>query len=295
MSSPQVATVRAPAGGLMGWIDRNIFDLGRQLQLSYLPPLMVYMAAGISGITGIAGTFFVKEYLGLTAADLAALGFWAGLPWALKMPLGHLVDLLWKRKSLLVYTGALLLATSVLIMVGLLTDRAAMEAIMPANRWFVLSALLAPVGYVLQDVVADAMTVEAVPRFDEQGKPLDEAARRIAVRAAGDRRRGIADRRRGGHAERDLHLVLHDPGIGRIDEAGVDFPARDIVERLAHVLREHGARLDRHPELRRFQRRARVTARRHAGRAAERDPAERGLLQVGEGSGPCLRVRGDDD
>ncbi|MCA3131562.1 MAG: hypothetical protein ING74_10670, partial [Rhodocyclaceae bacterium] len=105
----------------MGWIDRNIFDLGRQLQLSYLPPLMVYMAAGISGITGIAGTFFVKEYLGLTAADLAALGFWAGLPWALKMPLGHLVDLLWKRKSLLVYTGALLLATSVLIMVGLLT------------------------------------------------------------------------------------------------------------------------------------------------------------------------------
>ncbi|MFN9390311.1 MAG: hypothetical protein ACK6DF_12375 [Betaproteobacteria bacterium] len=179
MSSPQVATVRAPAGGLMGWIDRNIFDLGRQLQLSYLPPLMVYMAAGISGITGIAGTFFVKEYLGLTAADLAALGFWAGLPWALKMPLGHLVDLLWKRKSLLVYTGALLLATSVLIMVGLLTDRAAMEAIMPANRWFVLSALLAPVGYVLQDVVADAMTVEAVPRFDEQGKPLDEAARRI--------------------------------------------------------------------------------------------------------------------
>lgn len=179
MSSPQAATVRAPAGGLMGWIDRNIVDLGRQLQLSYLPPLMVYMAAGISGLTGIAGTFFVKEYLGLTAADLAALGFWAGLPWALKMPLGHLVDLLWKRKSLLVYTGALLLAASVLIMVGLLTDRAAMEAIMPANRWFVLSALLAPVGYVLQDVVADAMTVEAVPRFDDQGKALDEAARRI--------------------------------------------------------------------------------------------------------------------
>ncbi|MCA3136171.1 MAG: hypothetical protein ING70_13795 [Rhodocyclaceae bacterium] len=163
----------------MGWIDRNIVDLGRQLQLSYLPPLMVYMAAGISGLTGIAGTFFVKEYLGLTPADLAALGFWAGLPWVLKMPLGHLVDLLWKRKSLLVYTGALLLATSVLIMVGLLTDRAAMEAIMPANRWFVLSALLAPVGYVLQDVVADAMTVEAVPRFDDQGKPLDGAALRL--------------------------------------------------------------------------------------------------------------------
>jgi hypothetical protein len=179
MSSPHAATVRAPAGGFLGWIDRNILDLGRQMRLSYLPPLMVYMAAGIAGLTGIAGTFFVKEYLGLTAADLAALGFWAGLPWALKMPLGHLVDLLWKRKSLLVYLGALLLTCSVLIMVGLLADRAAMEAVMPANRWFVVSALLAPVGYVLQDVVADAMTVEAVPRFDEAGRPVDEAARRI--------------------------------------------------------------------------------------------------------------------
>lgn len=169
----------APSGGLLGWIDRNILDLGRQMRLSYLPPLMVYMAAGISGLTGIAGTFFVKEYLGLTASDLAALGFWAGLPWALKMPLGHLVDLLWRRKSLLVYLGALLLVASILIMVGLLADRPAMEAVMPANRWFVLSALLAPVGYVLQDVVADAMTVEAVPRLDDQGRPVAEAQRRI--------------------------------------------------------------------------------------------------------------------
>ena len=29
--------------------------------------------------------------------------------------------------------------------------------------------VLAPVGYVVQDVVADAMTVEAVPSTDEQG------------------------------------------------------------------------------------------------------------------------------
>ena len=42
---------------------------------------MVYLAAGISGLTGIVGTFFVKEYLGLSAAFLAALGFWAGIPW----------------------------------------------------------------------------------------------------------------------------------------------------------------------------------------------------------------------
>ena len=161
------------------WIDHNILELGRELRLSYLPPLMVYMAAGISGLTGIVGTFFVKEYLGLPASFLAALGFWAGIPWALKMPLGHLVDLIWRWKSGLIYLGAGLIAMSLLIMVGLLSEREAMAAIMPAEAWFVLSTLLAPVGYVTQDAVADAMTVEAVPRVDAKGAPIDPATRKL--------------------------------------------------------------------------------------------------------------------
>ncbi len=161
------------------WIDRNVLELGRELRLSYLPPLMVYMAAGVSGLTGIVGTFFVKEYLGLPASFLAALGFWAGIPWALKMPLGHLVDLIWRWKSGLIYLGAGLIAMSLLIMVGLLSERAAMAAIMPAEAWFVLSTLLAPVGYVTQDAVADAMTVEAVPRVDAKGAPIDPATRKL--------------------------------------------------------------------------------------------------------------------
>lgn len=80
---------------------------------------MVYLAAGVSGFTGIVESFFVKEQLGLCAAFLASLGFWAGLPWALKMPIGHLVDLYWHRKSLFVYLGAALMATSLIVMVGL--------------------------------------------------------------------------------------------------------------------------------------------------------------------------------
>ncbi|MDA8124998.1 MAG: hypothetical protein M0009_07420 [Deltaproteobacteria bacterium] len=161
------------------WIDRNILELGREMRLSYLPPLMVYMAAGISGLTGIVGVFFVKEYLGLPASFLAALGFWAGIPWALKMPLGHLVDLVWRWKSGLIYLGAGLIAASLLVMVGLLGDREAMAAIMPAEAWFILSTLLAPVGYVIQDTVADAMTVEAVPHVDDQGTPIDPATRKL--------------------------------------------------------------------------------------------------------------------
>ena len=161
------------------WFADNFVELGREMRLSYLPPLMVYVAAGVSGLTGIVGTFFVKEYLGLSAAFLAALGFWAGIPWALKMPLGHLVDLIWRHKAGLVWLGAGLIATSLLIMLGLVTEPLRMRAVMSIEAWFVLSALLSPVGYVLQDVVADAMTVEAVPRVDEHGQPLPAATRRL--------------------------------------------------------------------------------------------------------------------
>lgn len=170
-------SVAAPSG-IMGWIDRNILQLGREVRLSFLPPLMVYVAYGISALTGIVGTFFIKDYLGLSAAFLAALGFWVGLPWALKVPVGHLVDLFWRYKAGLVYLGAALVACSLLIMVGLLTDPATMRQTMSAEKWFVLSALLSPIGYVLQDAVADAMTVEAVPRFDESGQALDAKLQR---------------------------------------------------------------------------------------------------------------------
>lgn len=165
---------------VMAWVDLNILDLGRQCRLSYLPPLMVYLSAGISGLTGIVGTFFVKEYLGLSAEFLAALAFWAMLPWTLKMPMGHLVDLYWHHKYKMIYLGASLIALSLLIMVGLLANPSAMKDIASIETWYVVSVLLAPVGYVVQDVVADAMTVEAVPRVDEQGQPLPEEQIRLS-------------------------------------------------------------------------------------------------------------------
>jgi hypothetical protein len=104
------------------WLDRNIFDLARQMRLSYVPPLTVY---------------------------LAALSFWVMLPWALKMPLGHLVDLLWRYKASLIYVGASLIAASLLIMANLLADLDYMTHLMPAEDWYILASLLAPVGYVM--------------------------------------------------------------------------------------------------------------------------------------------------
>ncbi|MDR6305617.1 hypothetical protein GGQ85_003341 [Nitrobacter vulgaris] len=161
------------------WFERVFTDISRQLRWSFVPPLMIYFAGGFSGLTGIVGTFFVKEYLGLSAAFLAALAFWAGLPWTLKMPLGHLVDLVWRWKALLVYLGAALIAASLCIMYALITQTEAMREWMSVDAWFVLSSLLAPAGYVVQDTVADAMSVEAVPRVRSDGEALSEAESKV--------------------------------------------------------------------------------------------------------------------
>jgi len=158
---------------LLRWLNTHVGSLGREMRWSYLPPLMVYMAAGVQGLTGIVGTFFIKEQLGLSAEFLAALAFWAGLPWALKMPIGHLVDIFWRYKAGFIVLGAGLIAASLFIMAGLVSHREAMTAVWSVNAWFVLATLLSPIGYVLQDATADAMTVEAVPRFQNDGTPVE--------------------------------------------------------------------------------------------------------------------------
>jgi hypothetical protein len=178
MASAPPSIAPGNTGRARSWIDRNFLALGREMRLSYLPPLMVYVAAGISGLTAIVATFYIKERLGLSAEFLAGLGFWAGLPWALKVPLGHLVDLIWRWKAALVFVGAGLIAASLAVMIGLLGHPDSMRAFASIEAWFVLSTLLAPIGYVVQDVVADAMTVEAVPRVDAEGRPTSMAERK---------------------------------------------------------------------------------------------------------------------
>lgn len=162
---------------LLGFV-RSIADsiraLARQFRLSYLPPMMIYLAYGASTITAVVGTFFVKDHLTLAPQTLAALLFWASIPWALKMPLGHLVDLLWPWKTWLIYLGALTITSSIGIMYGLIAYPAQMTEYLDMNTWYVIAVLLAPIGYVIQDVVADAMTVEAVPSLDSEGKPIEE-------------------------------------------------------------------------------------------------------------------------
>lgn len=171
--------MRGLAARAIAGFDQVVLDLLRQWRWSFLPPLLIYFAYGIQGVTSVASTFFVKEYLDLDAAFLAGLAFWVGLPWALKMPLGHLIDLIWRWKYLMILLGAGLMACSYLIIYSLLQHPEQMTAIMPANAWYVTSVILAPCGFVLQDIVADAMSVEAVPHLTPEGSEYSAAESRI--------------------------------------------------------------------------------------------------------------------
>ena len=144
-------------------------------KIAYLPPLLIYASAGVSGLTSIVGIFFIKDFLSLSAAFIASIGFWAGIPWALKMPIGFLIDRYWNLKQYFVYLGAFLVSSSLLIMYGILVHKSIMLQYLEIKVWFILSSILTPIGYVLQDVVADAMTVEAVePDFKNNTKKVNK-------------------------------------------------------------------------------------------------------------------------
>lgn len=150
------------------------FDVVRAIRRAWVPLLIVYFAYGALGLIDISRDFWVKESLRLSPADLASLGVWLGLPWTIKMVFGQLVDSLpfmgSQRRSYLVL-GALLMAAGLLTLAG---AAGGWLVFLAPGGLYMLGNLLLVLGTVLQDVVADAMTTEVVPRTEANGSPRDE-------------------------------------------------------------------------------------------------------------------------
>jgi hypothetical protein len=156
-------------------LERALLAPIRAMRLRYLPLLMVYFAYGALGLTGIAEAFWIKQALTMTPAQLAALGVWLTLPWTVKMVFGELVDtvpLLGSQRRTYVFVGAGLIAVSFILLAG------------AAGGWisglrietlYVLAQLLSVTGVVIQDVVADAMSTEVVPRVNQDGSARAQA------------------------------------------------------------------------------------------------------------------------
>jgi hypothetical protein len=176
-----MTTDNSPSAGLATrpylWkqLEAAVLAPVRALRWSYLPLLMVYFAYGALGIISIAQSFWVKNALSMTPADLAALAVWLTLPWTVKMVFGELVDsvpIFGSQRRVYIFIGAALVAAGLLLLAGVAGG--AITAIKPDTA-YVVSSLLTVTGVVLQDVVADAMSTEVVVRKNPDGSARPES------------------------------------------------------------------------------------------------------------------------
>jgi len=149
----------------------------------YLPLLMVYFAYGALGLVAVAETFWIKNNLKLTPAELASLTVWLTLPWTIKMVFGELVDavpILGSQRRVYVFMGGALVAAGLLMLAGAAGGWLTFTT--PENIYR-LGSFLNIVGVVLQDVTADAMSTEVVNRTEADGtpRPKDDVNRDLGM------------------------------------------------------------------------------------------------------------------
>ncbi|HKA75146.1 MAG TPA: hypothetical protein VKE26_25315 [Xanthobacteraceae bacterium] len=142
---------------------------------AYLPLLLVYFAYGALGLIDVTRDVWIKQVLSLTPAELAGITVWLTLPWTVKMVFGQLVDsvpIFGSQRRAYIVIGAAFTAAGIIVLAG---AAGGWIAFLPPDGLYVLGALLIVVGSVIQDVVADAMSAEVVPRVDAAGNPRPDA------------------------------------------------------------------------------------------------------------------------
>ena len=129
-------------------------------RLAYLPVLVTYFCYGASMVTAVALLYFEKQTLGLTPAEAAQIAFWLGLPWSMKMVAGVSSDafpMLGSRRGAYLLMGAAASAAGYL----------ALTTVVETKTAYLLATVVIAVGFMVQDVIADALSVE-IARNDEE-------------------------------------------------------------------------------------------------------------------------------
>lgn len=181
-TGPQSPTAPAPEAGRapapwLAAILRPILGFRRR----YLPLIMVYFAYGALGLIDVTRDMWIKESLKLSPSELAAIGVWLSLPWAVKMVFGQLVDsvpIFGSQRRSYVLIGAALTASGMLVLAA---AAAGMLRLAQPEQAYLLGSLLIVLGTLVQDVVADAMSTEVVPRTNDDGSPRPEHDIRVEL------------------------------------------------------------------------------------------------------------------
>jgi hypothetical protein len=143
-------------------------------RVAYLPVLVSYFAYGATAITSVALLWFQKETLNLTPAEVAHVAFWAALPWSMKMVAGVATD----RYAIAGHRRRpYLLAGALLSMAGY----AALASVVTTKGAYLAAMVVVAVGFMVQDVVADALSVEIAESDEEQAQI--QALGRVALLA----------------------------------------------------------------------------------------------------------------
>lgn len=138
-------------------------------RLSYCAPLVVYFAFGAISFTTVALSFWEKKQSGLSPEFLLEIGFWAGLPWTVKMIFGQFADsveIFGSRRKIYLVFGALAMAGGQYVVIELVRGSSWLFQYGTIGAWYLAAAIMNATGFMIQDVIADTMTVEVVPRID---------------------------------------------------------------------------------------------------------------------------------
>jgi hypothetical protein len=130
---------------------------------AWAPILLTYFCYGASAVMQVADVFFQKGALGLEPAEVASIAFWLGLPWSMKMVAGVASDaypILGSRRVAYLLLGAL----------SSLAGFAALATSVDTKATYLAAMLLVTVGFMVQDVVADALSVEVARTEQEIGQ-----------------------------------------------------------------------------------------------------------------------------
>lgn len=132
-------------------LKRALFDQEPSAEL--LAILIVYFVQGVLGLARLAISFFFKDELGLSPAQVAALMGIAAIPWVVKPLFGFLSDSLpllgYRRRSYLVLAGLLGTAAWIALAAFVHTAMAATIAI-----------AIGSLAIAVSDVIVDSLVVE---------------------------------------------------------------------------------------------------------------------------------------
>ena len=159
-NSSELSTAQTIQQRAKSFIEQRIL-LGQPLTLELAAILTVYFVQGILGLSRLAVSFFLKDDIALSPAEVSALMGIAALPWTIKPVFGFLSDglpiLRYRRRPYLILSG-ILGAIAWLSMATIVTTPLAATA----------AILLSSVSVAISDVIVDSLVVERA-RLEEQG------------------------------------------------------------------------------------------------------------------------------